>query len=259
LAGVGSRLLRKPGTFHALRSLLVETVTDRSRPLWLRLLLIGSLCQRLQEIVTAGAEETIPQFLSDYRRRLQTQGFDPELEAMPGDPALKLEVVLKLTDARARERTCGKRFRDTFWSFIEGIAPPDSSTPGGDIGCFLHAERTVHRPFFEKHPFIPENYLLNYIFQNLFPLGREGIAEFAPRSMFDEFILMTTQFAWINALLIGVAGRHKQAFAAEHVVEVVQSFTREVEHYPPVLNWILASMKERRMDNLQGMSILLRI
>lgn len=260
LASGGSGPLRKPrGSFHALRSLLVETVTDRSRPLGLRLLLIGSLCRHLQEVVTAGGDETIPQVLSDYRRMLQTQEAHPELEGMPSDPALKLDVVLKLTDSRVREKTCGKRFRDTFWTFIEGIASPDNSTPGSDIGCFLYAERTYHRPFFEKHPFILENYLLNYILQNLFPIGREGTAEFAPRSMFDEFILMATQFAWINTLLIGVAGRHKKAFAADHVIQVVQSFTREVEHYPPVLNWILESVKDRKMDSLQGMSILLRL
>ena len=70
--------------------------------------------------------------------------------------------------------------------------------------------------------------------------------------------MLTTGFAWIDAVLVGVAGRYKESFAAEHVVEVVQSFTREVENYPPVLHSILESIKGRKLGTLAGMSLLLR-
>ena len=69
---------------------------------------------------------------------------------------------------------------------------------------------------------------------------------------------MTTQFAWINALLVGIAGHNKGAFAAEHVVQTIQSFTRTVEHYPDALKSINEYMRNRRMDSLQGMAIMLK-
>ena len=270
LAGGASGSLPKPyGSFHAVRALLIEMVRDRSHPLWHRLLSIGSLCQRLDAIAATG-NEAVPAFLKNYRHMLANPGLHAEFESMPSEPALKLEVVLGLADERAREKTCGKRFRDTFWTFVEGIGSPNGSTdgstpgspngptPGDDIGRFLHAEKTYHRPFFEKSPFILENYLLNYMFQHLFPFGREGSARFTPRTMFAEFILMTTQFAWIDALLIGIAGRYREAFAEEHIVHAIQSFTREVEHYPHVLNSIAESIAIRKMDSLQGMSVMLK-
>ena len=130
--------------------------------------------------------------------------------------------------------------------------------PGDDIERFQHAEENYHRPFLERSPFILENYLLNYIVQNLFPFGREGSAQFIPRSMFEEWILMTTQFAWINALLIGISGHYKEYFAEEHVVSTIQSFTRAVEHYPAVLNSIIEYMKLRKLNTFQGMAIMLK-
>lgn len=257
LAGRGDR--RKPyRSFAPLRALLIELVRDRSRAMWQRLLSIGLLCERMEKVLVADGDEAVPRFLSDFREQIRTGVTDIELANFPSDPVLKLDVVMKLTDQRMREKTCGKRFRDTFWAFIEGIASTDGLTSGDDIGRLRYAEQAYHRPFFELHPYILENYLLNYIFQNLFPLGREGQSQFAPHSVFDEYVLMMTQFAWINALLIGVPGSQKQAFSGQHVVQTVQSFSREVEHYPPVLSSIVEYIKMRKMDNLQGMSVMLR-
>ena len=96
------------------------------------------------------------------------------------------------------------------------------------------------------------------MFKNLFPYGREGSANFISLSMFEEFIKMTTQFAWVNALLVGVAGRYQGAFVEDHVVQTIQSFTRAVEHYPNVIKRINEYIKARELDSLRGMAIMLR-
>jgi lysine-N-methylase len=242
-----------PRCFLDIRALVIDLVRDRARPMWQRLLLIGSLCKRLDEI-----EDVIPEILRDCRRIVETQVVHGELESMPSQPRLKLEVIFALTDARVRDPSTGRRFHDVFWTFVAGIASPEKSRSRDDVERFLQAEEDYHRPFFERSPFILENYLVNYIFQNLFPYGREGSADFTPRSMFDEYVQMTTQFAWINALLIGVAGHYKRAFSEEHVVQTIQSFARSVEHYPDVLQSITEYICSRGLDSLQGMAILLK-
>ena len=69
---------------------------------------------------------------------------------------------------------------------------------------------------------------------------------------------MTTQFAWLNALLIGVAGHHRETFAAEHVVKTVQSFTRTLEHCPDLIQLTNNYMSNRRLNDLHGMALLLK-
>jgi lysine-N-methylase len=248
---------RSPGAFLATRSLLIEMVRDRSRPLWHRLLAIGSLCKRLDAITPAEGEGTLTALLDEYRGMLATGMFPDELERMPSDPRLRLEVVFALSERRVRE-DAGGRFRDVFWTFVEGIASANGTEAGDDIVSFLRAEVRCHRPFFAKFPHILENYLVNYMFQNLFPYGRVGSADFIAQSMFEEYLHMTTQFAWINALLIGIAGQSKEAFSGEHIVRTVQSLTRAVEHYPEVLRSIREDIKSRGLDSLHGMAILLK-
>jgi lysine-N-methylase len=257
LASDQSGFAHKPERlFTSIRTLLIDMVRDRSRPMWNRLLLIGSLCKRMNN-TTSTEEEILPAILGDYRQIIENQISPAELDSMPSQPRVKMEVIFELTDVCVRDGG-GTRFQDTFWTFVQGISAPAGSLPGNDIHRFLRAEKVYHRPFFAKFPFILENYLVNYMFQNLFPYGREGSANFTPRSMFDEYILMTTQFSLINALLIGIAGHHKEAFAQEHVVTTIQSFTRAVEHYPDVLNSINESMRYRGLDSLQGMAIMLK-
>ena len=251
--------IHKPcGYFYEVRALLIEMVKDRSRPMWQRLLLIGSLCQRLDAVTTAGADESVPAILNDYRQLQGDAAVQAQLEAMPVDARKRLDVILTLTNERVQHKISGKRFSDTFWNFIEGIGSATDAQPDEDVRRFLSAAATWHRRFFEQRPFILENYLLNYMFQNLFPFGREGSPYFTKQSIFDEYLLMATQFAWMNGLLIGVAGHYKQAFAEEHLIRTVQSFCRAVEHFPHLLISLNDYVRRQKLDNLHGMSILLR-
>ena len=258
LASDQSGAPHKPeGLFDAIRKLLIGMVRDRSRPMWHRLLLIGFLCKRLDDIIAEDGEASFPRILRAYERINEDDAVRTEFEAMPSQPRLKLEVTFALTDARVQDSS-GNRFRDTFWTFVEGIASSEGAQSEDDIERFLRAEEQYYGPFFDRLPFILENYLLNYMFQNLFPYGRAGSPDFAPLNMFGEYIRMTTHFAWINALLVGIAGRYKEAFAAEHVVHTVQSFTRAVEHYPDVLRSIDEYVRIRGLNNLEGMAIMLK-
>jgi lysine-N-methylase len=258
LASDQSGALHKPASlFNPIRRLLTGMVRDRSRPMWHRMLQIGFLCKRLDDIIAEDEDQSLPRILMAYDRINEDDAVRTELEAMQSQPQLKLSVIFALTNARVQDSP-GKRFLNTFWTFVEGIASPEGLPPGDDIERFLQAEEHYYRPFFNRFPFILENYVFNYMFQNLFPYGRAGSPDFAPLNMFGEYIRMTTQYAWINALLIGIAGHHKDAFSGEQVVHTVQSFTRAVEHDPEILKSIDEYMRNRGLDNLQGMAIMLK-
>jgi lysine-N-methylase len=243
--------------FLPLRKIMIDLVRDRSRPLWNRLLMIGRLCERLDLIEGKQGVAALQSSIRSLGQPLNIPLLQAEIDDLPSNPRLRLKVIFELTDILIRDGS-SDRFQDTFWSFIAGIGSPSGSLLVDDVECFLQAERNYHLPFFEANPFILENYLVNYMFQNLFPYGRSGSADFVPQSIFAEYLQMATQFAWINALLIGIAGHHKEAFAAEHVVKAIQSFTRAVEHYPDVLKSVNRHMSSRDLNSLHGMAIMLK-
>jgi lysine-N-methylase len=134
----------------------------------------------------------------------------------------------------------------------------ENSTPAERTQRYLQALQKYHRPFFEKFPFILENYILNTIFQTLFPFGRSGSPHCVPQTIPDEYILMAVQFAWVNTLLIGMAGYYKEDFSGAHVVFTVQSFARGVEHYPYYVLSLLEHFRDLQLNSLNGMAVLLK-
>lgn len=253
----GPGLPYKPYEHYGLiRRWMVATVKDRSRPLWQRVLLIGYLCLQLQ---AAEAAEGVPAMLAEYGRVLASDWGMREFAAMEGQPETQLNAILWLTNQRIALKGCGTRFQETYWAFIEGIGSPlGAAPPGDDLLRYQEATRQIYKPFFARQPHVLENYLLNAMFQNLFPFGNEGSLRSAPRSIVAEYLLMATKFAWVKGLMIGVAGRYGEDFGEEQVVRTIQSFSREVEHDGSFLETMMGYMREQGMDNLKGVAVMLK-
>ena len=123
---------------------------------------------------------------------------------------------------------------------------------------FQHASHNHLEPLLSKAPFMLENYLLNHIYQHLFPFGRDGSNRFVAHTMAEEAVLLVVRYSWMTTLLAGVAGRHGSSFEKAHVVSAVQSFTRAVEHTPYILEEALAFARFRELDTVSGLAKLLR-
>ena len=90
----------------------------------------------------------------------------------------------------------------------------------------------------EAHPFLLENYLINHVFRVGFPLSPSG--ELTSDRPYRLYLRMCLEFAVVKGLLIGMAGCHREAFSAAHVVKLMQSFAKSIEHDRTVagtLNW----------------------
>jgi lysine-N-methylase len=240
------RLARGPGKrgedFHAVRAAVIGLIGDRARPMGLRVLRVGALCALLQ----AGARA------EDVVRAAQRSDWDDELRALPGNLKVRLDVTRQLSAERAGDKTSGQRFQQTYSKFMRGLGPQ------GRLERFADAESTLYSKLLEERPYLMENFLVNYIYQKLFPFGRADGLHLRESSVFEEFLLMATLFAWMETLLIGVAAAEGNDFGAADVVKVVQSFCRAVEHYPYVLENVLLTMRTRGLDSLAGMALILR-
>jgi lysine-N-methylase len=249
---------RKPqNIFLSIRDMLISVLLDRSYSLTNRLLMIGYICKRLDDIDATQSQATLLANLRNLDDLSRDSVLRAKIESLPNNPRSRLGTIFGLTDL-LMEDAPSSRFQDTFLAFVSGIGLSAGSPPQSDVESFLRAELIYYSPFIEAFPFLLENYLVNYMFKNLFPYGRSGSDSFTPQDVFTEYLQMTTQFAWMNGLLIGTAGHHKQAFNAEHVVKTIQSFSRSVEHYPNVLRSMHRYIRSRDLHSLRGMAIILK-
>ena len=259
LAENGPRSLYKPyGYFAEVRSVVVSLIRDCSRPMWQRLFLVGMLCKQLDTTTSAMQDVTVPGIVNAFRMIVEAGSMRQELDEVPLQTPVHMDLALRLGDLCIRGGFTGERFQECFRLFTQGIGYSPQSTPASDLQHYQKAEVDFCRPLLEAHPWLMENYLLNYVRRTLFPFGRAASAHFEPQGILGEFLLMATQYAMLNGLMTGMAGSLQESFNTEHVVKLVQSFSKSVEHSPRYLRQLREFITERNFADDQGIAALVR-
>jgi lysine-N-methylase len=179
------------------------------------------------------------------------------METLPADSTLQLDMVLRLAGMALKDSRVHPRFIQCVEAFKVGIGNGPGATLESLTSHYTEVHDQFYAPFFDRHPYILENYLINLIVRSQFPL-RQGMQPGASPSMAREYALLTAQFALMKGLLIGVAGCHGEAFSTDHVVHTVQSASRHFEHHPDFLSQAHTLLVESQMDGARGLAILLR-
>ncbi len=247
-----------PPGFWLIRDAAVELVRNRAYPLWQRVFLLGVFCQRLDAIARGQLHRSVAQFLRDFDATVARGTLQKMMESQPVDDSAQLDVVLRLAGLMLNRSIVTPRFGECIHAFTTGIG----NGPGATLESLTEQYNQVHgryfAPFFARHPYILENYLINTMLRCQFPFGPEGMKEGAVPSFTQEYAQLTAQFALMKGLLIGVAGFHRERFAVEHVLHTAQAAAKHFEHHPEFLSLASQLLTERGMDGTRGMSILLR-
>lgn len=244
--------------FWLVRDFALALVRNRLYPLWQRLFLLGLFSRRMDAIAPGDLGKNVPQLLADFAATVVSQKSQSTMETLPVDHAQQLDVVLRLAGMLLHRSNLRPRFLECIQAFTQGIGNGPGATLESLTACYAQAHDRYFAPFFEKHPYILENYLTNTIFRCRFPFGRDWARNGSAPSMSREFALLTAQFALIKGLLIGVAGFHREGLSTDHAVHTFQAASKHFEHHTDFLAHAYALLVESRMDGALGMAILLR-
>ena len=250
--------------FWSIRNAALALVENRVYPLWQRLYLLDLFSRQFDALAPQERPEKVPRLLEDFEASVVSGRLQAAMNTLPVDHARQLDLVLLLAGMMLHRSYVRPRFVECIQAFTQGIG----NGPGATLESLTAGYRTAHdryyAPFFEKHPYILENYLANAIFRYRFPFGRDWAqtvaAPSAPSklSMTRESILLTAQFALVKGLLIGVAGFHRGQFSPSHVVHTVQAASKHFEHHTGFLTCVHDLLVEKSLDSQLGLAILLR-
>ena len=180
------------------------------------------------------------------------------MNTLPADHARQLDLVLQLAGILLHESPVRPRFVECIQAFTQGIGNGAGATLESLTVHYALAHDRYYAPFFQKHPHILENYLINAIFRCRFPFGRDWVPTGSAPSMVRESALLSAQYALMKGLLIGVAGFHREKFSVRHVVHTVQAASKHFEHHAEFPTRVHALLVETRMDGELGMAMMLR-
>ncbi len=244
--------------FWPIREFALTLIQNRNYPIWQRLFLLGIFARRFDALVPAELPRVFPAFLSDFSSAVASGSLRTAMESIPADNAQQLDIVLQLAGVLLHRSIIKRRFVDCIQAFTKGIGNGPGATMESITAHFSAAHDEYYAPFFDRHPYILENYLINTIFRCQFPFGKDGKLPDAKPSVAKEFALLTTQYALMKGLLIGVSGFYRESFNTEHVVHTFQAAAKHFEHHPAFLELAHNLLVETQMDGARGLTILLR-
>ena len=225
--------------FWDIREFSLRLVQDRMYPLWQRLFILGMFCKRLDEMITVRQVGAVPKLLRDFAEIAAQCKLRSAMDDIPVRSTVQVEMVMQVVHrclAHKDPRIC--RIQECLQDFLRGTgydtAPYLESCTHNYVEAYTHH----YEPFMQEHPFLLENYLINHIFRTRFPFGEKVGDEFDNPQR--EYLLMCLEFAVIKGLLIGMAGHYREAYGVEHIVKLVQTFSKSMEHSPAIreaINW----------------------
>lgn len=244
--------------FHEVRGFTLSLLQNRSYALWKRLVILGMFCEELGKLASSDNAYSVPELIQSFNEHIDARRFEPTLENIVAKPGLQVSFLIKATEYRISLGSVGQRFLDCYNEFIEGVgySPALSERELGERYQEVYARYAA--PFLERHAYIFEHYLVNYAFRSLFPFGPQTGAYVEQNTVFTEFLYMAIRYSLLRSLLVGMAGHYKENLGTDHVVKLVQSFAKAVEHNLPYLKRLAESLAQSNMANLAVMAFLIK-
>jgi len=244
--------------FWPLREFIVALVLNRAYPLWQRLFLLGAFCRRLQARESGELKRAFPALLKDFSAAVASGGLSAGIESIPADLPLQLSLLAELVKLGAAGNRVNPRLLECLSTFAEGVHLCQTQPGVEQIALYQAAYSRFYQPFFQRHPAILENLLLNRLFLSLFPLGRSMLDPGLEPEPEKEFLKLAIEFALVKGVLIGVAARHREEFSIPHVVHTVQVLSKYFEHNQDFLARAPQLLAGRKLDNAHGVTMLLK-
>ncbi|MFI8711556.1 flagellin lysine-N-methylase [Brevibacillus brevis] len=238
--------------FWDLRIFSIGLIQNRSYTITDRLLILGLFYQNLQDIVAGGNITETPQLIENYKKLIQAGTLRESLAQIPVEATAQIRLLKELVDFRIHAGGANSRYLNSFETFLAGINYTNTDDIETIASRYQHAHDMYYKPFMEEHFYILENYLVNHIYKNLFPFFGNTF------SIMDNYVLLALHYSLIKMHLIGIAGFHKSDFNLDHILTLVQSFAKTIEHNPAYLQLAFDYLKEKEFTSIAGMAIFLK-
>ena len=237
--------------FWELHLFSIEMLKNRKFALWQRLLTLGFMSKKIAAYAQNGSQYLIPGALEEYRQQMDDSPGTLYLKEIPEKQEIQVTLIKSLLCDSVIEGVNSERFLECHKLFLHGLSKESDSDSTSLLENYRIAYSNYYAPFMEKHDYILENHLVNYVFRTLFPVSNE-------KDALQTYVTLVINYSIIKTYLIGMAGSLKEEFDTEHVLQLIQSFTKVIEHSKSYANQVQEFLRKHDFDQLAHMAILLR-
>jgi lysine-N-methylase len=245
-----TKFAAKPAKFFWEARLFCLTILqNREYSLGQRLVLLGMLCRKIDELGATNRVEDIPAMLEGFGYGVDDGSLKPDLDTVEINFSVQLHLAKELTDERLKqELVASGPYLACVMETLAGIDFVADTPPETIIKKYTENRDTYVAAYMKDKAYVLENFVVNEFFAHLMPFGSGETA-------WDSYLFLCVLYGMVKLHLNGVAGCHK-GLTDPKVVRIIQTFSRVVLHNAKFIPNMIKRLKENGYDTLAWMTIL---
>lgn len=236
--------------FWNMRVAIINILQNRSFSVPHRLIIVGLLLERIQELVVRESFNEIDAEIEAYMQYYKSDTELADYNSFPSDNMFQLNFLNKLIIDFTDTYIAQPKYKECIEDYLSGMSMTNDPSAESILAHFEKSIQTYYKPFMKNNEYILENYLVNYVFSHLFPLSHD-------KNIFEEYIILVIHFSLIKLHLIGMSA-HYQCLDSEIVVKLIQRFSKNYEHNSAYINHVYEAIKEKEYNYMGYMSLLIK-
>ncbi|MDU6690491.1 MAG: flagellin lysine-N-methylase [Clostridium perfringens] len=236
-----------------IRETSIKIMKNRKFSLDKRLYILGEFINALEDEYEYNYHNTLS-FIREY----DIDTIKDSYEENSMNYVIQVDFFKKLlTMLRVEKDIDSDRFKEYSKEVKIGLNLDEENYLAKNAQMYIKAFEEYEKEFIEENSYIFENYIVNFIYSNLFPLCER-------ESIFDSYIMLLIRYTFIRFYLVGMYIYHKKnketldkALSKEEVVRFIKCFSKVVEHHKTYLIDLLNYIKEHDFNNLEFVKTLL--
>ncbi|MEJ8552662.1 flagellin lysine-N-methylase [Tepidibacter sp. Z1-5] len=236
--------------FWNLRIFTIEVLQNREYSLWERLIILGLFYEKVQKYLEEDNIGEIINLIDYYKELLSKMMIKDSLQTITPNYIVQIRLMKTISEFREKLPIISESYKECINEFVEGIKYREDIDIEEVIKNYNEGVELYYKPYVKDYEYIFENYLVHYVFTNLFPLNNNN-------NIFEKYCMMVIHYSLIKMYLIGMGNYHKK-INNEIVIKLIYSFTKEMDHNNELLEIISNVLKKNNYFTMGYMAILIK-
>jgi len=235
--------------FWDTRYLCLSILQNRDYPIGQRLMLLGMLCRKIDELGAASRVEEIPALLERFGADVESGTLKEDLDTVKPNFSIQMRLAKELTDERMKtELIASQAYLANVMETLAGINYIAGTDPDDIVKKYTENRETYVAAYLSDKDYVLENFVVNEFFAHLMPFGSGETA-------WDSYLFLCVLYGMVKLHLNGIGGCRK-GLTDETVTRIIQTFSKTVLHNGKFIPNMIKRLKENGFDTLAWMAIL---
>lgn len=234
--------------FWNIRVGTITILQNRKLSIEQRLILVGLMINKVQEFKEKGNLEDISNHIDYYVNKIDIDELRELIDSLPNNLEVQMKILEQIIDFSCNS-TLRKNYVEHIEKFKKGLKIKNEFQIDECIKAYKKSIKEYYEPYIKDREYIFENYLVNNVFQGMFPYKDDNF--------FNEYMILVLNYSIIRLLLTGIASCDKE-LTDTMVIDLVYSFSRAVLHNNTFIKAFIDALNENKFNTLSHMIVLIK-